>query len=339
MSQKPNPNEATSPQSNDPESMRQHLWHRLKQLTENLNRPSEVSPKEVELFLKTYPTVAADLITLRSQATDPETQRRVSELLLDSSRHLRRPKKSGTRRGVEWITEAPIILRKNWGLFAAACMVFFASFLITTVVVALSPEAAYIVVPPSQLAGAVDSYLIGFDMERPFSADTQMFGFYVINNGSIALFTFAMGIFLGIGSIYVLLFNGLSIGAICGYIAANGAGHNLLAFIGTHGAPELMAIAISGAAGMLVGFKLFNPENRQRGTTAATMFSSLWPLLVLIVVLILIAAVIEAYFSSSSLPNALKLTTAVLAWAAILGYLFLAGRQKERERELPSVAY
>ena len=54
-----------------------------------------------------------------------------------------------------------------------------------------------------------------------------MAGFYVYNNVGIALRCFALGIFGGLGSAFYLVQNGLSIGAILGYVASQGAGENI----------------------------------------------------------------------------------------------------------------
>ena len=60
-----------------------------------------------------------------------------------------------------------------------------------------------------------------------------------------ALRCFALGIFGGLGSAFYLVQNGLSIGAILGYVASQGAGENILVFIVGHGSLELGAIVLA----------------------------------------------------------------------------------------------
>ena len=60
----------------------------------------------------------------------------------------------------------------------------------------------------------------------------------------------------GLGSVFFLVYNGLTIGAVAGLVTAAGHGKNLLTFTCTHGAFELTAIVISATAGMVMGYAL-----------------------------------------------------------------------------------
>jgi uncharacterized membrane protein SpoIIM required for sporulation len=75
-------------------------------------------------------------------------------------------------------------------------------------------------------------------------ADGQfaMFGFYVMNNVGIGFRSFASGIFLGLGSALILVFNGLFIGAAAGHLTRLGLGETFWPFVGGLGALELTAI-------------------------------------------------------------------------------------------------
>jgi len=59
----------------------------------------------------------------------------------------------------------------------------------------------------------------GRDMERTSETNVQMFGFYILHNISIGFRTFAGGLFLGLGTLLTLLFNGMFLGAISGHLS------------------------------------------------------------------------------------------------------------------------
>src|SRR5690606_36547126 len=104
----------------------------------------------------------------------------------------------------------------------------------------------------------------GFGGGRAAGDGALMAGFYVYNNVGIALRCFALGIFGGLGSAFYLVHNGLSIGAVLGYVASQGAGENIVVFIVGHGSLELGAIVLAGSAGLSIGWSLIAPGDLPR---------------------------------------------------------------------------
>ena len=83
------------------------------------------------------------------------------------------------------------------------------------------------------------------------------------NNIGIAFQCFAGGLFVGIGSLFFLVFNGAATPArIAGYLTARGLGENFYSFVVTHGAFELTAIVLSGAAGLRSAMRCWRPGRR-----------------------------------------------------------------------------
>ena len=94
--------------------------------------------------------------------------------------------------------------------------------------------------------------------------DWMMFGIYIRNNISIAFQCFAAGIFVGVGSMFFLVYNGVLIGAIAGFLTERGLGETFYSFVVTHGAFELTAIFLSGATGLRLGHALVAPGRNTR---------------------------------------------------------------------------
>ena len=80
-----------------------------------------------------------------------------------------------------------------------------------------------------------------------------MASFIIRNNIQVAFVCFATGIFLGIGSLVALAYNGLLFGAILGHFANRGVLGYILAFVIGHGVLEFTAIWVAGAAGLPAG--------------------------------------------------------------------------------------
>ena len=169
-----------------------------------------------------------------------------------------------------------------------------------------------------------------FGRVRTAETDWQMFGYYIRNNMGIAFQCFAGGIFLGLGSIFFLLYNGCFGGAVAGYLVARGHAGNFFPFVATHSAFELTAIILAGAAGLRVGHALVAPGRSSRTQAVATAGREATVIIYGVVVMLLIAACIEAFWSSSVwLPSSAKYLAASLSWGAVLSYLWRQGRHAD----------
>jgi uncharacterized membrane protein SpoIIM required for sporulation len=153
-----------------------------------------------------------------------------------------------------------------------------------------------------------------------------MAGYYVYNNVGIALRCFALGIFAGVGSAFYLLQNGLSIGAVFGYVASQGAGANIATFIVGHGSLELGAIVLSGGAGLSMGWSVVAPGELTRVASLQRRARALLVVVAGASVMLLMAALLEAFWSASDAPPWVKLTVGGTLLLSVLGYVFLVGR-------------
>lgn len=165
---------------------------------------------------------------------------------------------------------------------------------------------------------------------RGADTDWMMFGYYIRNNIGIAFQCFAAGIFLGVGSMFFLLYNGVAIGAVAGYLTERGLGETFYSFVVTHGAFELTAIVLSGAAGLRLGHALVSPGRLTRVQSLTLAAREAMPIIYGFTVMLLIAAAVEAFWSSARwLPLPLKYGVAAVCWVSVLGYLGFQGRRED----------
>ena len=163
------------------------------------------------------------------------------------------------------------------------------------------------------------------------SADSnwQMFGLYIMNNIGIGFKCFAAGLFAGLGSIAVLLYNGLSIGGVAGYMVNAGYSQNFYSFVITHGAFELTAIVLSGAAGLRLGHALLAPGRHTRLQALQLAARGAIVLVYGVVGMLLVAAAIEAFWSSARwVAPAVKFGVGSACWCGVLAYLGWQGRPR-----------
>jgi uncharacterized membrane protein SpoIIM required for sporulation len=156
-----------------------------------------------------------------------------------------------------------------------------------------------------------------------------MAGFYVNNNVGIALRCFAMGIFGGLGSAFYLVQNGLSIGAIVGYVASQGAGRNILTFIVGHGSLELGAIVLAGGAGLALGWSIVAPGDKTRVASLQAMGRDMVVIVSGAAVMLFMAAAIEAFWSGSSVPSIVKRGVGLVMFFLVMAYMIFGGRGED----------
>ena len=79
------------------------------------------------------------------------------------------------------------------------------------------------------------------------------------NNINVMFNAFALGATLGLGTLLVLAFNGLNIGAVLALTYRAGFGNDLVTFMVGHGVIELTCIFIAGGAGLFIGSAIIAP--------------------------------------------------------------------------------
>lgn len=220
----------------------------------------------------------------------------------------------------------PIELRRNWRLFVLSCALFLVPWAIGLFGALTSSSFAGEVLPRAMLDQMADAYSHGFSAGRDGGQDAQMAGFYVYNNVGIAFRCFATGILFGVGTIFFLIYNGLVIGTVTGYVMTTGGGTNIWTFMCGHGPWEITAIFISGGAGLQMGYSLIATEGLTRFASMKRHLRSIVAQVVGAAAMLTIAALIEGFWSPSALPNEVKWTFGALNLVIVVLFLSLGGR-------------
>jgi uncharacterized membrane protein SpoIIM required for sporulation/uncharacterized RDD family membrane protein YckC len=158
-------------------------------------------------------------------------------------------------------------------------------------------------------------------VEEDFSRRPLMASYIMTNNIQVAFFCFAGGIFAGVGSLVLLAYNGLSLGAISGHFANAGLLGYLWTFVIGHGVLELFAIWVAGAAGFLLGKAFIAPGNLSRGEALALAGRLALRMIGTVVVLLIIAGLIEGFVSAGSQPLAWRLGVSAASLLFLVAYL------------------
>ncbi len=151
------------------------------------------------------------------------------------------------------------------------------------------------------------------------------------NNITVGFTTFALGITAGLGTLYMMFFNGLLIGVIGVACYLSGMSLQLWSFVAPHGVLELPAIFIAGGAGFRIAQGLLFPGVLPRRDSLARAGSEAVQLLLGTVPILIIAGLIEGFVSPTTLAIPLKFSMAAALFVLLNLYLFGLGRDQQAE--------
>lgn len=280
-----------------------------------------------------YRSLCSDLATARSIGMPADVQMYLDELAGRSHNLLYSVRGGGLGRSIlrDALHGFPIELRRQLPFFLLSTVLFYGPLAIGLFGALADPDFASRVIPQGQLEAMEKAY--SGELARGFGGDSQMAGFYVWNNVGIAFRVFATGVMFGLGSVFYLVYNGLVIGTVMGYLGTAGVGGTLLTFMAGHAPWELTGVCVSGAAGLRMGWALISTHGRTRLGSLRAAGPSLYRLVLGTTVLLLVAAAIEGFWSAGPVPPVGKVVFAVVQCIVVASWLLLGGRRAGQAAE------
>ena len=148
-----------------------------------------------------------------------------------------------------------------------------------------------------------------------------MFFFIATNNIQVAFFCYVGGIFLGIGSLYLLIRNGVMLGVFQYLFFAHGLGWKSVLVIWIHGTLEISSIVIAACAGVIMGKSILFPGTRKRLEALREGAKDGIKIMVTLVPVFIVAAFLESFVTRhTEMPLVLSLFILLSSLSFILGY-------------------
>ncbi len=301
-------------------------WKRFESLLARAEAPGRprLAPEEVTEFSELFRALCYDLAQVRSRDWSSSLERYLNDLVVrgHGAFYGGRPRPRG--QAMRFLSAGfPQRLRENHVFFWISLALFALPLVVSWIVVGMEPSLAHRVLPGTALYTMEEMYSRDFaEGERQ---DAAMAGFYVRHNTAIAFQCFALGFFLGLGTIYVLLSNGIQLGTVAGYVIAQGHGERFLGFVCGHSSFELLAIVVSGAAGLILGHAILAPGSLSRAEALKARGRVAVELALGAAAMLFVAAMIEGFWSAQRLPLGIKSLVATILWIVVIAYLGLAG--------------
>jgi uncharacterized membrane protein SpoIIM required for sporulation len=282
-------------------------------------------------FPREYNRLCRDLSLAQARRYSPNLVQNLNRLVWEGHQHLyHRPKASLAGMLSSLTTAFPRAVRAHASLFWWCHLLCYGAAILAWFYAQSSTEHAQALLGP-----ALDQYKDMYNPSAPHflrprgvQVDADMFGFYVSNNMTVGLRTFAGGVVAGVGSLVFLIINGLLLGGVAGVVAKAGFGSTFFPFVVGHGAFEMTAMLLYAVAGFRLGGSLLRPGNRSRGEALRRTGLEVLPLVIGSTVFLFFAACLEAFWSSLVIDAVWKYVVAGVLWPLVYGFLLLGGRRE-----------
>ncbi len=310
---------------------RELFWKRQDALLRQVEKKGIKSLRsdDIRELASLYRSVAADLARARTQKAGNIIIQNLQSLTTRGYNQIYQ----GSRRQ-EWQALVdfyrwglPGVVQQNAGYIALATSLFLLGAIVAWWYAWQDPTFISLIVPENLIRKVRDEHqlwmgsIVGVE---PLASTSIM-----MNNLSVSFGAVAGGITAGIYTVFLLVFNGLSIGAVATLVGQNNLAYPFWAFVFPHGSLELPAIFFAGGAGLLIARAILFPGKYRRIDALKLYGERAVHLVFAIVPMLIIAGTIEGFFSPSPLvPEPLK----YLVGIGLFAFLVMYCNQKRKDR-------
>jgi len=266
-----------------------------------------------------YRQVASDLAVLRGDLSSVHFARYLNQLLARAHNTIYSGHKTSHSAVLRFYRDTyPQVFRRNFNYCLFGFVLFLGGAVIGSILTLQDPDFRLKVMGPEmvQTIERHEMWTHSIVAIKPLASSAIM-----TNNLGVAFTTFAAGITAGLGTMYMIVFNGLLMGVIATACAQAGMGLQLWSFVAPHGVLELPAIFISTGAGLRIAAGLLFPGVLPRRESLARAGREAVQLLLGCVPMLLIAGVIEAFLSPTGISVAMKFVFAASMFTLLAAYL------------------
>lgn len=314
-------------------------WDELRALLDGLETSPDtrLSLEEMSRLLYLYQRSSSALTRLSDFTAEMEVREYLEALVARAYAefHPSLPR-FGRFRAAHWFFATfPRTFRKQFPAFTLALALTVGGAVFGAAAIAFDHDAKSVLMPFSQLNEDASQRVKHEESEKGDHMQGHKSTFaaqLMTHNIGVSLFTFALGVTWGIGSIFTLFYNGITLGAVAfDYIGA-GQTKFLLGWLLPHGVIEIPAILVAGQAGFVLASSLIGFRNHQRASERIrTNASDMLTLAGGASVMLIWAGIVESFFSqyhAPVLPYSAKIAFGIVEFAALCVFLARAGRSQ-----------
>jgi len=310
---------------------RRERWDRLAALADRAAKRGvrALTPDEIDELALAYRAATSDLAIARTRGEDSAiveylnrlTARAHSIVYVATAR-------SGWDRARSFVMrDFPREVRRSWAPIGFCIAVTVISALIAYGSVLSDPANAHVLLPEMSIGPVTKSLHdsnFGFDRAYSPAIASQI----ITNNIRVSAIAFAGGMTAGLLTGWIIIVNGLMVGALSALYIKAGFGPDFFATIAPHGVIELTAIQISGGAGLLLAGGYLRPGRATRRDALVVAARRAVTLMIGVALLLCVAGTIEGFISPQRLSIPIRGTIGAVTAVALLAYLLGAGSEE-----------
>jgi uncharacterized membrane protein SpoIIM required for sporulation len=309
--------------------LRQSNWNKLDSLLQlvesgGLKTMSSGDLRDLGLL---YRQAAADLSTVREDKASRTLEGYLNRLVSRAHNYIYAGASLSPASLWHFLVHAyPRIFRRLGRYVAVSLLIGLAGALLGALVTLARPNFMHAMLGPDMIE-KIEHHQMW--TESILTAKPQESSHIMTNNISVCFMTFASGIVFGLGTIFLLFTNGLNIGVLGVACGQHGMSLSLWSFVAAHGALELPAIFISGAAGLRLATGLLFPGMLRRKDALALAGSESVRLVSATIPMLIVAGTLEAFLSPTHAPIALKFAVCAALLTGLSFWLSEGGRTQK----------
>jgi uncharacterized membrane protein SpoIIM required for sporulation len=315
-------------------------WRRLEEILARRQRDqwAALTLAEARELDYLYRRAAADLARLASYSTESEMRRRLERLVARAYAEIHGVRGGGTVsfRPWRWLTTVlPRTFRRQWRAAALATLVTVVGALFGGIALAVDPEAKQAIMPFPHLLGDPHERVAAEEAameDRLANHKAGFAGYLMTHNTQVTLFAAGLGMTWGVGTIILLFYNGVMLGAIMVDYMLAGETTFLFGWLLPHGVIEIPAILVGAQAGLvLAGALLGRADGRALGARLRAVVDDVATLAGGAALMLVWAGFVESYLSQYHepvIPYWLKIAVGLVEGSLLVLYYGFAGRTK-----------
>jgi uncharacterized membrane protein SpoIIM required for sporulation len=319
-------------------------WEQLDAILRRLaNDPwRQLSVAEARELEALYQRACADLARLRTYAADPGVRAYLEALVGRGYAEIHGQREAGGARSRVWATIWAWLTRGLPGAFRRRLAAFWftlalcvAGGIFGAAAVAFDPEAKEVIMPFPHLLGdpaervAEEERQMREGEDHGDGARATFAGSLMVHNIQVTFNAMALGLTWGVGTLIIIFYNGVILGAVALDYMAAGQTVFLFGWLLPHGSVEIPAILIGGQAGFtLAGALIGRRERRPLAARLRAVAPDVATLCGGAALLLVWAGVIESFLSQHhepAVPYAAKIAFGAAQLAALSWWFLRAG--------------
>lgn len=312
-------------------------WRKLEELLDRVSKGSakSLSDEEMVTLPRAYRSTLSALSVARATSLDQDAVNYLESLCTRAYFFLYGSRSTLSERVFQFFRrDWPAAARELWRETAVAALITVVSALAAYALTIGDPDWYYSFIP-QELAGgrtpaASTEALRNTLYHEEEAAGLSLFAtFLFTHNARIALLAFALGFAFCLPTVFLLAYNGCTLGAFFALFASRGLAVEAGGWLLIHGVTEIFAIIIAGAAGIRIGWAIANPGGRTRLAAAAEASRTAALALAGVVVMLFIAGLLEGFARQLVTADLLRYVIAA-ATAVFWASYFYADALRER---------